>query len=249
MVISSARVLAFVVAAGCISTQGPVEPLPPGGVHILFVGNSLTAANDLPGTVAALGTSIGDTIRVASAVGPDLALIDHLNGATDALSQLQHGGWQFVVLQQGPSSLAANQDSLLLWTKMFDPHIRAAGAKPALLMVWPSSDRAAFFDDVRRAYENAATGVNGVFIPAGVGWLNAWAHDSTLRLYGADGYHPSALGTFVAALVVYERVTGHDARRLPPHAGVAGAPLDIPEATVRALQAAAHQANAQYPDQ
>jgi hypothetical protein len=34
-----------------------------------------------------LAASAGDTIRVASATGPDLALIDHLNGATIALAQ------------------------------------------------------------------------------------------------------------------------------------------------------------------
>jgi hypothetical protein len=36
--------------------------------------------------------------------------------------------------------------------------------------------------------------------------------DNALQLYGADGYHPSALGTFLAALEIYERLSGRDAR-------------------------------------
>ena len=66
------------------------------------------------------------------------------------------------------------------------------------------------------------------------------------QLYGTDGFHPSPLGTYLAALTIYEALTGHDARTLPPTAVVNGAPLDLPEQTVRLLQEAAHQANVDY---
>src|SRR5436309_2481209 len=131
--------LGLIGSTSCLG-QKSVAPLAPGGIHVLFVGNSLTYVNDLPGTVAALGDLGGDTIRVASSVGPDLALIDHLNGATDALARIRQGGWKYVVLQQGPSSVQVNRDSLILWTQWFDPYIKAVNATPALLMVWPSSD-------------------------------------------------------------------------------------------------------------
>jgi len=240
------RLVAVVGLSACLGTNS-LSPLPPGGIHVLFVGNSLTYVNDLPATVANLGAMTGDTIRVATSAAPDLALIDHLNGGSDALQQLKLGGWNYVVLQQGPSTLAINRDSLILWTKMFDPYIHAAGARAALLMVWPSSDRIAFFDDVRISYQSAAQAVNGVFIPAGLAWQNAWAADSSLPFYSEDGYHPSALGTYAAALVIYERLTGRDARSLPARAIAGGSALNVPEATVRLIQAAAHSANSQYP--
>ena len=41
---------------------------------------------------------------------------------------------------------------------------------------------------------------------------------------------------------MYERITGNDARTLPAHATVAGRALDAPEATLRLLQSAAHDA-------
>jgi hypothetical protein len=235
----------FTVVSGCLGTQS-TTPLPAGGIHVLFVGNSLTYENDLPGTVAILGALVGDTIRVASAVGPDLALIDHLNGGSNAVAQIALGGWKYVVLQEGPSSLAVNRDSLTLWTKMFDPYIKAAGGQTALFMVWPSSDRLAFFDDVRLSYQQAAQSVGGVFMPAGEAWLAAWASDSTLALYSSDGYHPTPMGTYLAALVIYERVTGHDARQLPARAFAGGSQLTLAESTVRLLQAAAHTADQQY---
>lgn len=240
------RLFLLVGLSACLSTNA-VSPLPPGGIHVLFVGNSLTYVNDLPATVATLGAMSGDTIRVATSAAPDLALIDHLNGGSDALQQLRLGGWQYVVLQQGPSTLSINRDSLILWTKMFDPYIHAAGARAALFMVWPSSDRVAFFDDVRVSYQSAAQAVSGVFMPAGVAWQKAWATDNTLPFYSGDGYHPSALGTYAAALVIYERLTGRDARSLPARAIVGTSTFTVPEATIRLLQAAAHQANTQFP--
>ena len=238
--------LAVLASSACLG-QKIAEPLPAGGIHVLFVGNSLTYVNDLPGTVAALGELSGDTIRVAASVGANLALVDHLNGASDAVARIAQGGWHFVVLQQGPSTVPVNRDSLILWTQWFDPYIRKVNAKPALLMVWPSADRYAYFDEVRKSYQQAAQAVNGVFIPAGSGWLQAWAADGSLPLYGPDGYHPSGLGTYLAALVIYERVTGKDCRSLPGSAMAGGRSISVPEATVRKLQEAAHAANAQYP--
>jgi hypothetical protein len=226
------------------STASPVES--GARLHVLFIGNSLTYVNDLPAAVADMAASAGEDIAVTTVAKPDYALIDHLNGGSNALEVLQRGGWDFVVLQQGPSSLSDNADSLGIWTRMFDPHIRAAGARTALYMVWPAIDRRAFFNDVRAAYQTAATSVNGVFMPAGQAWLTAWSTDASLQLYGPDGFHPSELGTALAAYVIYERISGHDARALPVRPRINGHTLNASDATVRLLQRAAHDTNAQF---
>lgn len=246
-VLATGRVAGVLLAPAVWGGGVPRRPLPPGAVHVLFVGNSLTYTNDLPRTLADLGALAGDAISVASATGPGFALIDHLNGRSDALAQIRRGGWQFVVLQQGPSSLPASRDSLLIWTTRFAPYLRAVGATPALFMVWPERDRKAAFDAVHQSYLRAARAVHGVFMPAGAAWARAWAADSTLPLYGPDGFHPSRLGTYLAALVIYERVTGHDARALPARALVDGREIALPPATVRLLQNAAHDADAAEP--
>ncbi len=237
---------ALLATTNCLGSQNPLQPLPAGGHHVLFVGNSLTYYNDLPGTLAALAASVGDTIRVAEVTAPDFALIDHLN-AGRVQKAIALGGWEFVVLQQGPSTVKLNRDSLILWTKMFEPLVRAVGARPALYMVWPDAGRTASFDECRLSYQLAAQAVNGDFFPAGQAWRAAWSMDATLPLYGADGFHPSPLGTYLAALVMYERITGHDARNLPGEAVVGGQRLNASVATVRLLQNVAHDTNAQHP--
>jgi hypothetical protein len=219
----------------------------PSGHHVLFIGNSLTYTNDLPGNVAALAAQAGDTIDAWSVASADYAIIDHIN-AGPALSTIASYRWEYVILQQGPSTVDVNRDSLVLWTKMINSNIRAVGATTALFMVWPDYTRTSFFDACRQSYQAAAQAVSGVFMPAGAAWQIAWASDATLALYGGDGYHPSALGTYLASLVIFERVTGRDARNLPAVAiGSGGVTLNVPAATVRLLQTAAHQANTTYP--
>ena len=238
--------VACLFGSGCAGA-GALAPMPSGGHHVLFVGNSLTSVNDLPATVAAIAAAGGDTIRVATAAGPNLALIDHLNGATDAVRQIRAGGWEYVVLQQGPTTVGICRDSLVLWTRMFDPIIRSVGAKPGLLMTWPGSTYQSLFDEVRISFQAAARAVDGTFLPAGEAWRAAWRMDATLALYGPDGFHPSNVGTFLTALEVYERVTGHDARALPARAFSNGREFSLAVETIRLLQRAAHEANLAYP--
>jgi hypothetical protein len=240
---------AIVCALASLSCTEKSTTAPPltGGKAVLFIGNSLTYENDLPGTLTALGLSVGDTIRTEEVAGPDLALIDHYEGGSDAKQAIARGGWDYVVLQQSSSSLPLNRDTLIHATVLFDPLIRAVGAIPALYMVWPEHERRHVFDAVRDSYKAAADTVHGQFWPAGEAWRAAWAADSTVQLYAFDAFHPSALGTYLVALVMYERITGKDARNLPTtDVVVGGYRLGYPESTIRLLQNAAHETNAKW---
>jgi hypothetical protein len=236
--------IAFLAVTSCGGSNAAVEPpptTPPATYRVLFIGNSLTYFNDLPGTVAGLAGSANVTIHVASVARPNLALIDHVEGSSNALEVIGQGGWNYVVLQQGPSALPLSRDTLLIATRLLSAQIEGVGARSALLMVWPESSRFAVFDDVRDSYRAATSDVGALFLPAGEAWRTAWAADPQLPLYGPDGYHPSELGTYLAALVVYEGITGNDSRALPDQAIVSGRKLGVAESRVRLLQDAAHQ--------
>jgi hypothetical protein len=237
---------AFAACLG-IEEPGTPSPLPAGGHHILFIGNSLTYTNDLPGTVVELARSVGDTIRAGSVALPDFAVIDHAKGLSNAVSVIQSQAWEMVILQQGPTTTAVNRDTLIIATKALDPYVKAAGGVIAQLMTWPQSVSPQLFPLVRATSQAAASAVpGGVFIPAGEAWRAALEENPATALYGFDGYHPGLLGTYLAALVVYEKVTGHDARLLPGVAVAGGVSLPVPEATVRFLQRVAHETVAKY---
>ena len=99
-----------------------------------------------------------------------------------------------VVLQQGPSSVEVNRDTLRLAAKLFAPLIRAAGGVPAMLAVWPTSDRLVDFDRATESYRLAAADVGGMMIPSGEVWRAAWRRDPTLALLFAGRIAPVGVG-------------------------------------------------------
>lgn len=233
------------VGAGC--SLGVAEPVGPGADQraILFIGNSLTYENDLPGMVEGLlelGSS--EDVFVAAEVIPNFGLPDHwARGRAQELISV--GGWEVVVLQQGPSA-TEGRPYLLDYAEAFAETIRAVQATPALYMVWPARQRSFDFDGVLDSYRTAAERVDGFFFPAGEAWRIAWETDPDLPLYAADDFHPSPYGTYLAALVMYEQLSGLDARDLPAVVlTLAGAqPIDAGLADL--LQAAAHEANTRH---
>ena len=114
-------------------------------------------------------------------------------------------------------------------------------------MVWPRASGSADFEGVRLSYSGAADEIGGLLLPAGDAWRAAWRRDSRLALYGPDGFHPSALGSYLAALVIYQQISGRSPIGLPAALrSVSGAfpSIAIPREQVALLQEAAAEANA-----
>lgn len=210
--------------AVCATTPTTIEdPIPEADVRVLFLGNSLTYTNDLPSLVQTIAEAAGHTFAHGTVARPNYSLADHwAAGGADAVRAAEA---DVVIMQQGPSSLPENQEHLRSWTEQFAPVIEEAGGRPALYMVWPDDTRIPAFDDVRDAYEGAADAVGGLFIPAGDAWRAAWDAGLTTPLYGPDGFHPSGLGSAIAALTIVralfdEPLTGLPARIEPTAPGL-----------------------------
>lgn len=242
--VTSVSVAAAVVTS-CSSS--PIAPSPTeasrrndlAGGRVLFIGNSLTEANGLPAMVETLSRQGGGTpISTASVVFGGFSLEDHWNQGT-ARRRIAERGWSIVVLQQGPSSLPDSQVALREWTVRFDTVIRASGARTALYMVWPESNRRDAFDAVSQSYARAAENVTAMLLPVGEAWRAAWRRDPEVPLYGPDGFHPAPTGTYLAALVIYQQITGRSPVGLP-------AWTQMPADRALLLQEAAQEANAQF---
>jgi hypothetical protein len=209
---------------------GGIQPPP---VRILFIGNSLTYANDLPAMVCAMAQAAGKRAVCESIAKPDYSLEDHWNERT--AQKVIARGWDVVVLQQGPSALPESRRLLIQYTNRFDEEIRKAGARTALYMVWPSRVRRGDFPGVSQSYTAAAAGVKGLLIPAGDAWRAAWAADAQLPLYGSDGFHPSPAGTYLAALVAYQQLFSEPPPPGPLPAGVTVGPPVLRAAAQEAI--------------
>ena len=187
-------------------------------LRVLFVGNSLTAANDLPAMVAALGERTGTPIESDTRSPGGFALEDHWE-LTDIAEVIARGRYGWVVLQQGPTSLPESAASLEKYAQLFAGAIRAAGGRPAIYMVWPERYRIAVFDQVVANHIAAAHDSGSVILPAGLAWWKAIHSHPGFPLYGRDGFHPSRLGSYLAAITIYARMSGRSPIGLP-HLGI-----------------------------
>jgi hypothetical protein len=216
------------------------------GLRVLFLGSSLTYANDMPLLVQGLARAAGQSLDVATVAKGGASLEDHWKRG-GAVDRIREGGWSFVVLQQGPSSLPESRENMREYARRFAEPIRKAGARPALYMVWPGMNRLAFFDDVRTSYAMAAEDVGGMLIPAGEAWRAAWRRDPDVPLYRKDGEHPSPAGSFLVALSVFGMLYSRSPVGLPARVRLAnGSFAQVPPGLAKLLQEAAAEANEQF---
>ncbi len=220
---------------------------PHAGRSMLFIGNSLTYANDLPAMVEKVADAAGDSVRIGMSAGPNMAVIDHTVAGADAIARIGESEWAYVVLQQGPTPAGICRDTLVIAAMRLAPRIREAGGRPVLFLPWA---RRSFPQSLPAAGESAtaaARAVGGAVVPVGIAWKEALDADGDLPLYSGDGYHPAPAGTLLAALTIYDRLSGRDVRAIPPASLATIAGVTLSPAHLVAMAAAAHAASTELP--
>ena len=168
--------------------------------RILFIGNSFTARNGLPGLIARLAEARGHAQehRLISVGGASLRT--HWNKG-EAPREIERGHYDFVVLQEQSTLPVKNAARMAENVRLFDEAIRASGAKTALYLTWsrrhaPQSQRA-----ITDAYTSIARELGALVVPVGVAWHDVLAKHDKPDLYDKDGSHPSFAGSYLAACV------------------------------------------------
>ena len=183
-------------------------------MRILMLGNSLTAANDLP---AAVGRLLGPGAEVRAHTRGGARLAEQLNSSTrlGAATQaaLAQGGWDVVTLQEASSGAVRTKAAFLRSASALCAQVRGTGAVPVLVATWgyrPGDERLARLglasEKMARAISEACHEVADVCEGAlvadvGIRWAELGSPEG---LWAADGVHPSAEGSRVAAEVLAE---------------------------------------------
>jgi hypothetical protein len=223
------------LAAGwfALAANGCGLPQDPSCLRVLFIGNSYTSVNDLPGTFARLARSGGRRVEVASIAPGGAFLADHA-ASTEVASTIGGRGWTAVVLQE-QSELPAATD--LVETRIVPPaatlvaRIDTAGARPWLLETWAHRDgwpdrhldRAAMQAAIDATYRELAGRLGATVVPAGEAWARALREAPAIALWQADGSHPTAAGTYLAACVLYASLVGRSPAGLAETGGLSSA--------------------------
>jgi hypothetical protein len=183
-------------------------------LHILFIGNSYTYMNDLPGVFSQLACSGGHKVETETVAVGGWTLADHIASPKtgDKLKQRQ---WDFVILQeqsQLPASESARIQSMYPAVRELASQIEARGARPVLLMTWGHRDgwpEAGYptYEDMQAQLTEGYLGISNELqipvAPVGEAWRQARAQSPPLDLWQADGSHPNLQGTYLAASVLY----------------------------------------------
>ena len=227
-------------------TPLPPKPTPAGTARVLFVGNSLTFVNDLPGVFAELARSGGHGVEVDMSAQGGWTCADHAASAV-TLDKIEQQDWDFVILQE-QSSLPAladqRQEQMVPAIHLLDEKIRAGGATTVLFMTWGRRDGqpGAGFQDfaemqahLQEGYMNVAKELDLWVAPVGIAWQQGLAQEPRISLWQGDGLHPTQEGTYLSACVFYAVLFRQSPEGLSYRGG-------LPEERARFLQAIAAEA-------
>jgi hypothetical protein len=176
----------------------------PTATHVLFIGNSFTQRNDLPGMVAALAASATPARRVETrrVIANGVALKTHWERGA-AREAIRPKPLHYVVLQEQSTLPLKNRSKMHEYVRLFHGDITAAGAKTVLYLTWARSHMFERQDELSDAYLSIGRELGAVVAPVGVAWQTAFRQDPALVLHDKDGSHPNPLGTYLAACVFY----------------------------------------------
>ncbi len=216
----------------------PFAPAPT-PVRILFIGNSYTYFNNLPAMVERLAASGSPstpvTTRLLARGGATLK--DHFENPA-VVAAIREGTWDYVVLQEqstlGGTGVVDGRVQIRD-PAFFHDNVRTLAAeigktkaRTVLLQTWaresaPAADAAA----LRSAYGSIGKEIGAIVVPAGAAWSEVRQADSSARLFIADGSHPSATGSYLAAATFVAVVLGVNPVGAP--AVLRGRVIDIAE--------------------
>jgi hypothetical protein len=169
-------------------------------LKVLFIGNSFTARNDLPGLLGRLAAARGKNLehRLISAGGASLRT--HWN-AGEALKAIQGGRYDHVVLQEQSTLPVKNAKRMHENVRLFDEAIKAAGAKTVLYMTWARQNTPESQQAITDAYASIGRELGAAVVPVGLAWQRFLGKHDQPVLHDKDQSHPALAGSYLAACV------------------------------------------------
>jgi hypothetical protein len=195
--------------------------------RVLFIGNSYTYSNDLPGMFTQLAASLGEEVETGMVAPGGFTFEGHVtNSATQ--NAIAQGDWDFVVLQEQsqrpafpPEQVA---EDVAPYAALLVEQVRAANpcTEAVFLMTWgrengdaqncPSYPPLCTYEGMqqrlRESYLDLAYTNQAWCAPVGAVWAAFRADQPTTALY-TDGSHPNVTGSYMAASTLFNTIFRH----------------------------------------
>lgn len=196
---------------------------------VLFIGNSYTYVNNLPGLINEIAIDKGNQLIYETHTPGGATLAQH---AANSNVQYLLGTteWDYVVLQEQsqypsfPPSQVATEVYPFAESLCNDIRFNSSCAEPVFFMTWGrengDSQNCAFYPPICtysgmqerliESYTEMAQFNNALLAPIGIAWQNIREEHPELNLYSSDGSHPSIYGSYLASCVFYSILFSDD---------------------------------------
>lgn len=188
---------------------------------VLFIGNSLTYSNNLPGMLVELASAEGKNLEVDTWTLAGVSLRAHAN-SSDIYTKINQKKWDYVILQS---------DDITAFDDMYNIEINCINklltgirsnhseSKVIYQMVFglengvdiPNEGKYSYEEYMNKIYTGTlyiANQLNLQIAPVGWAWKTARAEKSDIVLFAADGAHPALRGSYIGACVFYSTIFG-----------------------------------------
>jgi hypothetical protein len=243
MISTLRSLLPLLILTGLPQAEPPTEGA---ATRVLFLGNSYTGANNLPGMLQALAASGGRSIALdrntpaGKTLGSAVFSVPHMSDPT-SLGKIAVGDWDFVVLQEQsvtPMIDFTANNFMQPGVASLDGSIDASspGAVTLLYQTWARRDPGSYCwgswcsasfsdfhagqDKISHSYAQAAAPVGATVVPVGEAWRLYRTENPAGNLFAPDGSHPNVSGTYLAACTFYAALFGASPEGLGYTAGL-----------------------------
>jgi hypothetical protein len=169
-------------------------------INMLFVGNSFTQRNNLPGLLAELAAARELSVKHELISAGGASLRTHWN-AGRAAEAIATGGYDYVVLQEQSTLPVKNALRMAENVRLFDEAIKRAGSRTVLYMTWARQHAPQSQQVIADAYLNIGQELEAIVVPVGLVWQSFLEKHNHPLLYDRDQSHPTLAGSYLAACV------------------------------------------------
>lgn len=194
-------------------------------LRVLWVGNSYTYYHDLPGTVREIAASQGVKLSCARMLKGGERFSGHLKNQA-LLDTLARGGWDYVILQEQSSSPAMPTAQVARevypFARTLDSLVHAGSPEAQVIfyMTWghrngcrqpvasypPINNYEMMQARLITSYLEMTYDNDAWCAPVGLAWRQVRAEHPDWDLYRKDNFHPSPIGSYLAANVIFTTI-------------------------------------------
>lgn len=196
-------------------------------VSVLFIGNSYTYGNDLPGLIAQLFVARGIKLEHES-VTPGGATLEKQWANGKAVEAIRQQKWDYVVLQEQSVRPFRDREAMFKAARLLHAEIAKIGAKTLLYETWAAKASPDDQPKLTDAYETLGRELGSIVVPVGEAWKKAIV--AGFDLHGGDGRHPNRRGSYLAACLFVSAITSASPIGLPNEGSTEGKPWTVAEA-------------------